>query len=206
MTTYQVNATGVHPALLSVNRQTYLETSKVFYSENCFNFVGIRPSDHFSSNSSIIPFLEDRSEGSRRLIKQIGFGYALWELLSSPSLPLSFVHFDRVFEETCGYLNQCLQLEHIKLCVYDLILPEIGPGTHYETYLATLDQQNWIQQLVPLVKNLDSIKITEMCDDDDDLMRAAQTYLESKMHKASQIVRQSQMVRDLPDTSAASEK
>ena len=202
MPTYQVTATGVHPALLSVNRQTYLEASRVLYSENCFNFLGIH--DFFRSISEIIPFLEDRSEGSRRLIKQIKLGYLLVGFWQSTYVATDIAYLDRGFEEVCGYLNQCLQLKHVELCIFVMFPHHLG--MHYELDLATLDQQNWIQQLVPLVKNLDSIKITQKGGHDDDLTRAAQTYLESKMHKAGEIVRQSQIVQDLADTSAASEK
>lgn len=78
MTMYWVKVTGVHPAILSVNRQTYLEGSLIIYSEDRFNFCesALVP---LSDNATIAPLLKDRPEGSHRLIKQIEYCYLLTE-------------------------------------------------------------------------------------------------------------------------------
>lgn len=205
-TTYMVKATGVHPALLSVNQQIYLEASRIFYSENCFDFCGICSFPPGGSNPAVIPFLEDRSEGSRRLIKQIKFCYALLGFVPHISRSLDTASLDQVFQKNCNYLSRYLQLEHVSLSVFGLIDERTRQGMPYKTYLARLDQQQWIKQLVPLVKNLDSIRIIRRAHRGDDLMRAVQTYLESKMDKASKAVRQSQIVQELADAGAAFEE
>lgn len=74
------------------------------------------------------------------------------------------------------------------------------------TYLATLDQQRWIEQPVPLVKDHDTSRITQRTDGYNDLVYTAQTYLESKMHKADRKVRPIQTVQDQADGPAASEE
>ncbi len=180
MITYEVNAIGVHPAILSVNRQSSLEASRIFYSENCFNFY----TDGISvctATATIIPFFEDRSEGSRRLINRIRFSYILSHFIyySGP---------DRMFDEVCNYLSQKLQLEHVTLVFENRGRPRVLGRNAYEDRLSNLDKQIWMKQLVALVKNLDTFTITpKWAGQDDDLMRAAQTYLESKMEQASKL-------------------
>lgn len=174
MVTYKVEAPGVHPAILSVNRQTYLEASKLFYSENWFRFT---------CNTCIIPFLKDRPEGSRRLIKQIDFRTVI---LTFTFLYLErFRHLEHVFEETCTYLKQSLQLEQITLRYFDLTHSKLRNRILYKDCLSNIDKQSWVRQLVPLVKNLTSLRLIELNHGDDDLMLAAQTYLRSMMDKAS---------------------
>ncbi|CAD6587914.1 MAG: hypothetical protein ASARMPRED_003274 [Alectoria sarmentosa] len=182
MRMYKVNATGVNPAFMSVNRQTYLEASKIFYSENCFKFFAIDHLHPVFGCETIIPFLEDRSDGSRRLIKKIKFCYMV-----AFFQPQYLVQLDHLFQQNCDYLTHSLQLKHVNLVIFALNDRQTNREEIYlpSTYLATLDQQKWIQQLVPLVKDLDTFRITQKTDGYDDLVCAAQTYLESKMHNAS---------------------
>ena len=170
MVSYRVYAPGVHPVILSVNRQTYLEATKLFYSENCFKF---------NSNTTIIPFLEDRSEDSRRLIKQIEFD-------REPTVGLQhFVHLDHLFEDVCNYSSRFLQLEHLTLKYWIVAYGEERNSASYKYYLSNIDKKSWVQQLVPLVKQLKSFSVYTWGDDQDDLMLAAQTYLRSMMDNAS---------------------
>lgn len=207
MRTYEVNATGIRTDILSVNRQTYLEGSRVLYSENCFNFSGFSAVLFHGINNltTLIPFLRDRSEGSCRLIKRIKFGYVFTEYLPSDRY---YGLTDDTFEEICEYLSQNLQLERITMTFVDLTPDKIHNSTTLESYLMNLHKLEWIQRLVPLVKNLDTFTIIQpdwsRHQYSDALVRAAQIYLESKMHKASKTVCESQIRQELAGDAEAS--
>lgn len=67
-----MNATELHPAILSVSRQTYLEASGVLYSENRFRFLAQQDKPfHVTADLAVILLLEDRSEATRRLIRVV---------------------------------------------------------------------------------------------------------------------------------------
>ena len=176
---YTVEATGIHRAILSVNRQTYLEASKLLYAENCFKFS--------SGNAPIIPFLEDRSEGSRRLIKQLEFCHYFYTF--SPVGLQDYIHLDHIFEAICSYLSKSLQLEHVTLRFFGLSTLDVRNSTSYKDYLSNIDKQSWVQQLVPLLKHLKTFKAVGMIHCDNNLVLAAQPYLKSKMDRASKRVR-----------------
>lgn len=187
MVTYSVTAIGVHPAILSVNRQLYSEATQFFYSKNYFQFS--------SGSGTIIPFLEDRSEGSRRLIKRIGFTHDIVKS-KSPNI-LNLGHLDHIFEEVCTYLNHSLQLEHMTLLYFNAFLPENRNSAPVEEYLSNIDKQGWVQQLVPLVKHLKTFKMVSWNNGEDNLMLAGLKCLESTMDKTSREVCQTQTVQEL---------
>lgn len=156
----------------------------VLYSENRFIFRGLGFHSEVYSNAAIIPFLEDRSEGSRRLIKQIEYSYSYYFLIRTLIRSDAFLmKLDHSFEETCNYLSQNLQLEHVTLKFYDTLL--LGYNVSKDCQLA-VDKQNWVQQLIPLVKNLDTFTLISEYGSLNEMLRAAQTYLELKMHKGKQ--------------------
>ena len=64
----------------SVNRETYMEASKIISSENRFDSSC---SDQIprNDNAPMIQFLEDRPEGSSRVIEQIGHRYIFADLV-----------------------------------------------------------------------------------------------------------------------------
>ena len=195
MVTYKVDAPGVHPAILSVNRRTYLEASKLFYSENLFTFL--------SGTATIIPFLEDRSEGSRRLIKQIELCFNIILLDANMNRRL-WAHWDHIFENTCKYLSRFLQLEHMTLMYFGRNSYRVRDSTTYEDFLSNIDKHNWVQQLVPLVKNLKNFRSTTWdggCDDE--VVLAVQTYLRSTMDSTSKKMRQTQNVQEPAHDAAA---
>ncbi len=88
-----------------------------------------------------------------------------------------------MFDEVCNYLSQNSQLKRVTLIFQSLVLDSTARKDH----LANLDKHIWIKHLVPLVKNLDIFTIAKWAGRDDDLTRTAQTYLESKMEKASKL-------------------
>lgn len=202
MSTYGIKAIGIYPAILSVNRQTYLEASKIIYSENHFDFGSSIEAGRIS-NATVIPFLEDLSEGSRHLIKQIEYSYILTDCSWYHYDPTDFVPIDQVFKETCDYLSQNLRLECVRVSCFALDLAPIGG------YPSNFDKQSWVQHLIPLVKNLDSFRINLSPEDAgplNDFLCTAQTYLESKMDKASKRVRQTRTMEESVYELAASEE
>ena len=87
-----------------------------------------------------------------------------------------------------------MQLERVTLIFQSRSMPRFFRFPAYKDHLSNLDKQIWIKELVPLVKNLDIFTITEQFGRDDELMRAAQTYLESKMEKASKLQEDTQAI------------
>lgn len=149
---YRVTAIGLHPAILSVNRQTYLEASRVLYSENCFKFF---PSENVVSIhgiAAVIPFLEDRSEGSRHLIREIQCLYMETKTFIYPYQ--NGAEHDRVFAKTCDYLGQNLQLQQATLRFVCDNVRSVRSSVDFRLYMAYLDKHEWVQRLVPLVKKL----------------------------------------------------
>ena len=211
---YRVIPSSIYPAILAVNRQTYLEASKVFYSENRFNFCAVDDLRPPTAIEAMIPFLEDRPEGSRRLIKNIKFSYILTALMVyfRPDI----AECDADLKGICDYLSQNLQLEHVRIrlvtesnqeTVTDMGFEEpLYNMDVYKDYLCSLDKMSWIIQLVPLVKNLETFRIVEKAGGEADLARAAQIYLESEMHQASKTVRESRFVQEPAHDPAASEE
>lgn len=194
-----MTAIGLYPAILAVSRQTYLEAIGVLYSENRFNFhVKDDPPLFITANPAVIPFLEDRSEGSRRLIKEIDIEYAF----DISSLDLWRDSADQIygFERSCDYLGQNLQLEHVTLvcaCFVDLCLRHVRSDAPNKNYRSNLDKQSWVQHLVPLVRMLKSFTVMVWAGIDLDMARAVQIYLESKLSKTSKTICQSQIKREL---------
>ena len=195
--TYHITPNGLDPAILPVNRQIYLEASKVLYSENCFNLCNDGEIHRYYTSEVILPFLEDLSEVSRGLIKQFKFDYISLRYLVGPS-----AFSNPVFEETCDYLCQNLRLAHVTMSCYGMSIDGSLGGTDEEDQ-NTLDQEYWIQQLVPLVKTLETFELVDLFDEDEDLTKAVQTYLEFKMLKARKTMRQDQVGQEPADGSAA---
>ena len=177
--TYRVTAIGLHPAILLANKQTYLEATRILYSENRFSF---RPYKHLNSATAIaavIPFLEDRGEGSRRLIREIEYFYIV---INSPQIE---AELDRVFAKMCNYLSQNLQLQHVTLNLASMSTKSILGSVHYRAYLANIHKHDWVQTLVLFAKKLKILALVGRDDGDAELVRIAQTYLDSKMAEAS---------------------
>ena len=186
---YRVTAIGLHPAILSVNWQTYLEATRILYSENRFSF---RPSDDFRSITvidAVIPFLEDRCEGSRRLIREIEYSYLVISILR---VDFEVAH---VFAKTCDYLSQNLQLQHVTLSLASMLPQPTFSRVVGGMYLSNLDKHDWVQQLVPLAQKLKTLTLIGRDDGDAEFVHAAQTYLESKMAEASNTPCQSQITQ-----------
>lgn len=204
--TYWVTAIGLHPAILSASRQTYLEASGILYSENSF-LCRVRIDELFFARANpaglapaVIPFLEDRSEVSRRLIKKIGFSYVFDE--STLDVCRDLADQDYGFERTCDYLGQNLQLEHVTLDFHIACTLTVRSDAPYKNYVSNLDKQSWIQHLVPLVGKLETFKVIVWCDDYPDMARAVQRYLESKLPKTSKTLCQCYKLEPKPTSTA----
>ena len=181
--TYTVTAIGLHPAILSANKQTYLEATRILYSENRFSF---RPYKRLNKQlnsataiAGVIPFLEDRGEGPRRLIREIEYYYIV---INSPQIE---AELDRVFAKMCNYLSQNLQLQHVTLNLASMSTKSLLGSSLCRTYLANIHKHNWVQTLVPFAKKLKILALVGRDDGDAELVRIAQTYLDSKMAEAS---------------------
>ena len=165
-----------------------MEASRIFYSEHRLNFCCNEPSDPKISIAAVVPFLEDRSEGSRLLMKQVKCLY----------IPTNYSRDSHlVSKEKCIYLSRKERLEPVTLNFHYCYTPA--------DHVSNVDKQTWVQQLVLLVTNLHTLRFDEyQCDDE--FMRAALTYLKSKMDKASTKVSQTQTVQQLAHDGAASEE
>ena len=184
---YKVTATGIHPAILSVNRQIHSEASRIMYSENCFDFCDFLSRCDCSGNEAVIPFLESLSEDSRRLIKQIEYVCVISGRIPRFLCNTQTAMTERVFKETCDYLGQNLQLKHLVLGFFEFdVFRGIKPVTLRDNLLA-LHGKTWEQHLVPLVCGLDTCELTELPTDEDGpgIIDTVQEYLESKIPRAS---------------------
>ena len=195
---YKVIAIGLHPAILSANKQTNLEATRILYSENRFNFGLDARFSSISAIAAVIPFLEDRSECSRRLIREIEYVYSV--SMSSNNLYRIIAGQDRVFEETCDYLCQNLQLRHVTLGLVRKFARYRFGSVRHEIYLASLHERDWIQSLLPLAKKLKGF--TLIGSENAELSRAAYTYLNSKMTEASNTAFQIQITHLGPGSTA----
>ena len=136
--------------------------------------------------ATVIPFLKDRSEGSRRLIKEIKVCYIVTEFLTPCQ--------HHLFEEICNYLSQNLQLERVTLGFADRwLLQAYHSHTDYMSWLSYLDKQNWIQQFFPPIRKPGAFRIDGRVDGDANLASAVQVYLESKLPNASKTLCQSEI-------------
>ena len=182
---YMVTATGLHPAILSVNRQTYLEATRVLYSENRFNFYSNRYLDSVTATAAVIPFLKGLSEGSRLLIREIEYLYVVTDCQFYPD-PIAFRQ-DQVFAKTCDYLGQNLQLQKVTLDCLVLIYWVQHRMSDYKMNLTNINKHDWIQRLVPLAQKLKYFALVwgQDSDGDADLAHAVRTYLASKIAEAS---------------------
>ena len=157
-----------------------MEAGRVFYSENWFVFFGRGSSNYTIPRSgSMLPFLKDRSQWSRHFIKKIEYHHfqSHWDYPNATCL-------QHTFQELSSYLGQNLQLERLTLFFPARIAREPRVRSSEDEILLDIDKQGWVQQLVPLVKSLKTLQLVAR-PEDADLARAAQTYLESVVHKAS---------------------
>ena len=172
--TYFAHTTRLHTAILSVNKQTYQEASGVLYSENGFSFCSDDLEFPFFSPLRVVSFLQALSEGSRRLIRRLTYWNFI--VLSTPGFD------DFYIEKTCDYLSKNLDLDHLTLIITSTTPFRARRNSEYTDYLCNIDQQTWVQHLIPLVRKLKTIKIVERIRLGETLVaRAAQNYLESKM-------------------------
>ena len=191
-----MTAIGLHPAILLANRKTYLEATRILYSENRFSF---RPYKHLHSATAIaavIPFLEDRGESSLRLIREIEYFYIV---INSPQIE---AEMDRVFAKMCNYLSQNLQLQHVTLNLASMPTKLKLGSLHYRTYLANIHKHDWVQTLVPFAKKLKILALVGRDDGDAELVHIAQAYLDSEMAEASITSCQSQITQLGPSSAA----
>ena len=180
---YRVTAVGLYPSILSVNWQTYLEAVRVLHSENRFEIYRCESPFDIIRMGATIPFLEDRSEGSRRLIREIEYLYVDAKSILY-DYPLRVEH-DRVFEKTCDYLGQNLQLQQVTLRFIGDFTSPVRSSVDCELCLANLNKLDLVQRLVPFVKKLKTFTLLGMGEDVTEFFYAAKTYLDSKMAEAS---------------------
>ncbi|KAM0798093.1 hypothetical protein BDR22DRAFT_823649 [Usnea florida] len=178
---YKATAIDIHPAILSVNRQTYSEANRILYSENRFNFCGPR----FPGNEHVIPFLESLSEESRRLIKQIEFVWVVMDWVPHYTGGTSITITERVFNETCDYLGPNLQLKHVVLRVLQYFGYGVIKPASFKDDLLALHGKTWEQHLVPLVRGLDAFELTTSVEDGPEAIDIVQEYLKSKIPRTS---------------------
>ena len=183
---YRVTTFGLHPAILSVNWQTYLEAVRVLYAENCFKCYrpGLLAGGACNiAMAAVIPFLEDRSEGSRRLIREMEFLY-----IDSNSFHFYYrigAERDRVFAKTCDYLGRNLQLQRVTLRFIGHFTSPVRSSVDCGLNLANLDKLHLVQPLVPFVKKLKTFTLLGWGNGITEFIHAAKTYLDSKMAEAS---------------------
>lgn len=200
---YGVTADGIHPAILSANKQTSLEASRILYSENRFSFK-VDELDDWTATMTVVPFLEDRSQGSRHSINEIEYCF----FVNMCTFELDLATADGQFKEFIHYLNKNLQLEHLTLSLFGLFdrADYMVLGKDFRgNLLSGVKFTRWVQYVIPLVKKLESVTVIAKGGGDPSVARAAQKYLESKLPKSSKTVRQSQIKPELETDSAASE-
>ena len=181
---YSVIAIGVHSAILSANQQTYLEASRVLYSENRFRLGVFLHETSCDVREAMMPFLEDLTRNSRRLIKQLEITFFIAPCLHYMSM---WSHTVSLFEDACIFLCQFLDLDHLTLGFQCLVMDCADTAAPHEDCPFTMKRQ-WLQQLVPLIRNLKTFEIVERHPLYADWARAAQpTFLASKIHGANQM-------------------
>ena len=153
LTTYTVDRdsypkAGTSPlayALLSVNRQIRNEAVAIFYGENTFRF---------ESMNALVPFLQDRSPTTLKLIKSLQLVFRLVEPdLQSLRLPFSFN--ERPYCADPGDVATiCSDLSRFN----DLNLRDLSIILDDRTGDFDVNQQ-WVQSLIESVNNLDALGI-----------------------------------------------
>ena len=180
---FRVVAIGIHPAILSANRQIYSEASRIMYSENRFDFYGTFDSCRCGGSEAVIPFLESLSEDSRRLIKQIEYVFVVTTVVPLDSDGTETL-ISEAFKETCHYLGRNLQLKHVVLKFHDRASCEgILPAS--EDDLLAVNEKTWEQHLVPLVRGLDTCEFTKLTKDGPGIIDNVQEYLKSQIPRTS---------------------
>ena len=184
--TYRVMTIRLHPAILSVNRQTYQEASRILYSENRFSFSSNDFWSCVNAIAAVIPFFEDRSEGSRRLIKKIQYVY-----VDAKSVGFSRwfgAEQDRVFARTCDYLGRNLQLQHVTLRYF--LKSTSAPCTRidFRMYNANINKHDWMQRLLPFAKKLELLAVIGQEQGKAAMVHAAQRYFDEEKAEASKIL------------------
>ena len=172
-----------------MNRQTYLEATKILYSENRFTF---RP----FVIAAVIPFLQGRCERSRRLIREIEYFYMVTGSFFGPILGEQ--------DHAWKYLDQNLQLQHLTLQLWGLPPKSTLGSDLHSIYVANVHELDWVQWLVPLANKLKTLALVGCRKDDAELVHAVQTYLDSKMAEANNTPSQRQITH-LGPVSAAQE-
>lgn len=156
------------------------------YSENRFNFCG--PYNHlpwWKGNAAVIPFLESLSKDSRRLVKHIEYFSVVTDLAPGYLGDTENATTEGIFNETCDYLRQNLQLKHVTLHLVEQFASYVMNGTSFKDYLLVLHAKIWEQHLVPLVGSLDTCELTACTADGDRTIDTVQWFLKSKMPQTS---------------------
>lgn len=196
---------GIEPAILLVNKQTYVEARYLIYSQNRFTFhvaettwtsvfedssrtcsLAERHERQYraSKNAVIIAqrpkknqveilsvcgapscpepssFFEDQPRDFRFMKKMI-FGYTM---VSCSHRSRADTKREHIFEDTCHYISQHLQLVHLTLIVTIDCLANYASKEYTDRFrqqcLATLPQMSWVQCLVPIVTNLRTLHVS----------------------------------------------
>ena len=191
-------AIGLHPAILSVNRQTYQEASRVLYSENRFSFSSNDYLSCIHATAAVIPFFKHLSEGSRRLIRKIQYVY-----MDAKSLGLSHqfkAEQNRLLAKTCDYLDQNLQPQHVTLRYF--FKYTFAPYARadfrntmadFRLYNANVHKHDWTQRLRPFAKKLEALALIGEKKDRTEMIHAAQRYLDDEEAEASKTTCQFQI-------------
>ena len=198
---YRVMTIRLHPAILSVNRQTYQEASRILYSENRFSFSSNDFVSCVNAIAAVIPFFEHLSKGSRRLIRDIQYVY-----MDAKSLPLSRRRFgaeqDRVFAKTCDYLGRNLQLQHVTLRYF--FRYKLAPYTpadirntraDFRMNNVNIHKYDWTKRLLPFAKKLEALALIGEAEGRTKMIHAAQRYLDEENAEASKTPCQFQITR-----------
>ena len=185
MAAYRVIATGIHPAILSVNRETYSEASRIMYPENRFKFSSRSRNPWYPANEAAIPFLESLSEDSRRLIKHIEYVCVVVNWVPTSTGGTITAMNQRVFKETCDYLCQNLQLKHVVLKLLQIFTAYVIKPASFKYVLLDVHGKTWEQHLVPLVRGLDTCELITRTRDGPEIIETVWEYLTSKMPRTS---------------------
>lgn len=100
-TTYS-NKSGIDLCLLATNRQIYQETSEILYSRNMF---------YFDELSVVTPFLKDRGNRSKSLMRNLSIPYTSSQAqLEGPvELHNYLLHHESILEDVFCYLSLHMQ-------------------------------------------------------------------------------------------------
>lgn len=158
ITTYDINPKRLlYPAILSVSKQIYLEARLILYSENKFCFIA----GPHNGASSVIPFLEELSPDSRRLIRTIRLSVNSW--WDADYTAQRRDEAKSQFKEICIYFERNLNPSIFWLGGRGTTEGALGlsEGQPAEQRQAAIAQIEWIQYLLPVIRSLESLRLPQ---------------------------------------------